>query len=136
MLSNNVSQTTYQDSRDRDLRLKQRQFQPLTQAVYIQREEVAQYDGFKLVEGMIDKTKPAHELHLIKKIGGLRKQPHWVRKALAELGFNIKKKQEWDVVYSIQPNTTRVNDLLWLCKHMVKVSPIKVSDGVLGGFNL
>lgn len=108
------------------MRLKQRVFPHLTQAVYVQKEEVAQYDGFKLVEGMIDPNQKPHEFHLIKKIRKLKKEPFWVKNALAELGFKISKGKEWTVVYNVQPNTPRVNDLLWLCKHLVKITPIKV----------
>lgn len=131
MSSNNVSQTKYQNSRDRDLRLKQRVFPKLTQEVFVQKEEVAQYDGYKLVEKLIDPNEKPHEFHLIKKIVKVRTQPHWVKKALVELGFEISKEKQWRVVYRIQPNTPRVNDLLWLCKHMVKVTPIKVNLKIL-----
>lgn len=122
--NNNISLTTYQDSRDRDLRLKQRRMQPLTPAVYIERQEVATNDGYRLIDDL--DVRPPHELHLIKKTSGVRGEPYWIRDALAELGFKSKRHNEWQVVYTIQPNTGRVNQLLWLCKHLVKVTPVKV----------
>lgn len=124
--ANTIKQTTYQDSRDRDLRLKQRRFQPPTPSVFIERKEVETNDGYRLVEPLIDPSQKPHELHLIKKVSGLKNEPYWVRDALAKLGFKTKKKDEWSVIYSVHPNTIRVNELLWLCKHLVKVTPIKV----------
>ncbi len=93
----------------------------------IQRHEVANYDGFKMIEPLIDQTKEPHKLHLIKKIKDLRGEPWWVKNAMNKLGFDGKK--EWIKTYSIRPNTLDVNNWLWLCKHMVKITPINMDDG-------
>lgn len=108
--------------------LKQREsFKPLTPAVYIQKKEVETYDGYKLIEPSLDPNKKPHELHLIKKIANFFGEPYWIRDAMKKLGFESKREKEWRVVYSVQPNTTQVNELLWLCKHLVKITPIKVN---------
>lgn len=121
--------SSYQTSYDRDLRQKQAKFPKLTQQIYVQDKEVETYDGYKLVEPLIDKNQPPHELHLIKKVGKLVGEPWWVKDAMKKLGFKAYMSKEWDVVYNIRPNTTEVNKLLWYCKHVVKVIPIKFKNG-------
>jgi hypothetical protein len=119
----------HQTTDDLNLRAKQRKFPKLTNEIYIQKEEVPQYDGFKLVEPMIDKTKEPHKLHLIKKIRSIRGEPHFVKTALEKLGFNKKNKDEWKKVYTVKPNTPYYNDLLWTCKHMIKITPVELNNG-------
>ncbi len=126
------SRSYYQTSKDRDLRTKQnKEWKPLTQEVFVQKQEVATRDGFKLVEPMLDPSQKPHELHLIKKTASIFGEPWWVRKALKTLGFSIIRAKEWEVVYNVQPNTAEINKCLWLCKHMVRVTPIKFKNGYL-----
>ncbi len=108
----------------------QRTFPKLTSQVYIEREEVKQYDGYSLVEPLIDKSKEPHKLHLIKKIKSLKGEPWWVRESMIKLGFETKKKDEWSIVTSIKPNTPEINNLLWMCKHCIKITPINFKNGV------
>jgi hypothetical protein len=122
--------TFYQSSDDRSLKNKQhKHFKKLTQAVYVQKQEVATKDGYRLVEPMIDRTSKPHELHLIKKTSGVTGEPWWVREALEKLGFVSLRDKEWTVTYSVRPNTREVNDTLWLCKHMVRVVPVRFKNG-------
>jgi hypothetical protein len=124
------SRSYYQTSDDRNLRTKQnKQWKPLTQEVFVQKQEVATKDGYKLVEPMLDHTQKPHELHLIKKTGSIVGEPWWVRSALKTLGFTIIRFKEWDVVYNVQPNTAEINKSLWLCKHLVRVTPVKFKNG-------
>lgn len=122
----------YQTSDDRNLKTKQeKQFPKLTQEIYVQRGEVATHDGYKLIEPVLEHSQPPHELHLIKKIGKLNGEPWWVREAMKKLGFSVVKgAKEWKTVYNVQPNTPEVNKQLWLCKHLVKVTPITFKNGV------
>jgi hypothetical protein len=79
---------------------------------------------------MLDPNQKPHELHLIKKIGKLVGEPRWVKTAMAKLGFKTQMPKEWSVVYSIKPNITEINNLLWVCKHIVKITPIKFKNGL------
>jgi hypothetical protein len=82
-----------------------------------------------LVEPLLEaENHKPHQLHLIKKIGGVKGEPWWVREALKKLGFNTVRQKEWTVVYNVQPNTAQVNNLLWLCKHLVRVTPVKFKN--------
>ena len=119
----------YQTSDDLDLRKIQDNFPKLTQQVYMEKEEVKQYDGFSLVEPLIDESKEPHKLHLIKKIKSVFGEPWWVREGLVKLGFVSKIGSEWSIVTSIKPNTPEINKILWLCKHCVKVTPIYLKNG-------
>ncbi|CAF0841321.1 unnamed protein product [Brachionus calyciflorus] len=122
--------SSYQTSSDRSLRTKQvKQFPKLTQQVYVQTQEVPTYDGQKIVEPLLDPNQVPHELHLIKKTGKLLGEPWWVKEAMKKLGFKTYMTKEWDVVHSIKPNTPEINKLLWYCKHVVKVVPIKFKNG-------
>lgn len=122
--------SNYQTSEDRDLFKKQKKHFPrYTQEIYVQRKEVPEKNGYRLVEPLIDPNHKPHELHLIKKIKSLNGEPWWVRTALQQLGFSVAKKKEWSVVYSVQPNTAEINNLLWSCKHMVKVMPVIFKNG-------
>jgi hypothetical protein len=114
---------------DRNLRQKQYNFPKHTQEVYIQKEEVKTYDSYTLIEPLFDPKEKPHELHLIKKIGKLVGEPKWVKTAMAKLGFQIRMNKEWKIVYVIKPNIKEINDLLWLCKHIVKIMPIKFKNG-------
>jgi hypothetical protein len=114
---------------DRDLRQKQYNFPKHTQEIYIQKEEVKTYDNYTLVQPLIDPNERPHELHLIKKIGKLIGEPKWVKTAMIKLGFHIRMNKEWKIIYSIKPNIKEINDLLWLCKHIVKITPIKFKNG-------
>ena len=115
----------YQSSQYRDLKKRQREFPSANSKIFIPNQEVKCQDGF----GLIDKPEQPHELHLVKKIKKIRDEPWWVRKALNELGFDVSRRYQWDVVYRIVPNTKEINDILWLCKHMVKVTPVKFKNG-------
>jgi hypothetical protein len=117
----------YQTTKERQMRYKQNKFQGYTQQVLMQKKEVANYDGFKMVEPLIDNTKEPHKLHLIKKIRSLKGEPWWVRNAMQKLGFDIKK--EWTKTYSVRPNTPDINNLLWMCKHMIKLVPVSMLHG-------
>ncbi len=119
----------YMTTDDRDLKKKQIRFPKKTQQIYIQREEVKTSDGYALVEPLIDPNEPPHELHLIKKVTSLVGEPWWVKKAMKKLGFEYTIPKQWRVVYSIQPNTKEINDLLHLCKHVVKILPVKFKNG-------
>ena len=119
----------YQTTKDRDLRKKQMKFPKLTQQIYVQNKEVKQNDGFALIEPSLDPERKAHELHLIKKTGSVRGEPWWVRKALQKLGFVSERAKEWQVTYTIQPNTSQVNNQIWLCKHLVKLLPVTFKNG-------
>ncbi|RNA04819.1 39S ribosomal mitochondrial [Brachionus plicatilis] len=121
--------SSYQSSDDRSLKQKQYRFPKLTQQVYVQTEEVATYDGYKIVEPLIDPEQKPHELHLIKKTGKLIGEPWWVKDAMKKLGFKTYMTKEWDVVYNIRPNTPEVNKLLWYCKHVVKILPVTFKNG-------
>jgi hypothetical protein len=112
------------------LLIKQRSFPKLTSQIYIEKHEVKQYDGYSLVEPLIDTTKEPHKLHLIKKTKSIFGEPWWVRNALEKLGFHTKRNEEWKIVHSIKPNTPEINKLLWICKHCVKIKPIDLEKGV------
>ena len=116
-------------SDDRDLKKKQLRFPKQTQQLYIQNKEVKQNDGYALVESLLDSNEKPHELHLIKKVGGLYGEPWWVRKAMKSLGFESNIRKEWKTTYTIRPNTSEVNDLLHLVKHIVKILPVKFKNG-------
>lgn len=119
------SNNSYLTTDDRDLIKKQRKFPKLTSQIYVQTEEVKQNDGFSLIES----DTPAHELHLIKKTRSVVGEPWWIKKALKTLGFNGHARNEWKVIYTIQPNTTEVNNMLMQCKHMFKILPVKFVNG-------
>lgn len=114
---------------DRDLNKKQYRFPKQTQQIYIQNKEVKQSDGYALVESLIDSKEKPHELHLIKKVAGLKGEPWWVRKAMKSLGFQSTLNKQWLTTYTIQPNTTEINNLLHLVKHIVKIMPVKFKNG-------
>ena len=116
---------------DRDLKKKQLRFPKQTQQMYIQKKEVKTSDGYSLIEPLISMNEQPHELHLIKKISGLVGQPWWVKKAMKSLGFQWYMNKEWQTVYTIQPNTKEINDLLYLCKHVVKILPIKFKNNLM-----
>ena len=124
-----LNRSFYQTTKERDLRYKQRQFPKKTQQIYIQDQEVKQYDGYSIVEPLIAPDYKPHELHLIKKIHKLVGEPWWVKKSMVKLGFVSYMTVEWKVIYSIQPNTVEVNKLLNLCKHVIKVLPVKFLNG-------
>jgi hypothetical protein len=111
------------------LRQKQKKFPRLTQKIYVEDKEVKTKDGFSLIEPLLDANQTPHELHLIKKVAKLSGEPWWVRNAMRRLGFNTCIPREWRVVYSVRPNTTEVNAALALCKHMVKIVPVKFKNG-------
>ena len=79
---------------------------------------------------MIDRSVEPHKLHLIKKIKSLKGEPWWVRQSMVKLGFESKQKKEWITVTSIKPNTPEINNVLWLCKHCVKITPVNFKNGV------
>ena len=114
---------------DRDLKRKQLRFPKRTQQIYIQRQEVKDSDGYALVEPLVDQNEQPHELHLIKKVAVLGGEPWWVKRAMKQLGFECHFHKQWDVTYSIRPNTKEINDLLYLCKHVVKILPVKFKNG-------
>lgn len=120
----------YQTSKERSLLTKQYKFPKLTSQIYVQKEEVKCYDGHAVIEPMLqsDPHKP-HELHLLKKIGSVKGEPWWVRNALYRLGFLTLKHLEWRKTYSVQPNTKEINDNIWLCKHLIRVTPITFKNG-------
>ena len=115
----------YQSSRYRDLKKRQKEFPRATSQIFIPKHEVKCQDGF----GLIDKPEQPHELHLVKKIKEIRDEPWWVRLALKDLGFNASRSKQWDIVYRILPNTKEINETIWVCKHMVKVTPVKFKNG-------
>ena len=51
---------------------------------------------------------------------------------MSKLGFHTRINKEWKIVYTIKPNIKEINELLWLCKHMVKITPIKFKNGYPG----
>jgi hypothetical protein len=124
-----VPQNDYQTSKDRELLQKQRKFPTLTAAVYIQNKEVPTHDGYRLIEPMLDESAKPHELHLVKKVGTIMHESWWVKGALKKLGFETDRKKQWQTVYSILPNTKEINDLLWMCKHLVRIVPVKFKNG-------
>ena len=97
----------------------------------MQNKEVKTNDGYAIVEPLLeqDLNKPPHELHLIKKIKNLIGEPWWVKKAMRDLGFKSHFRNEWDIVYNIKPNTTEINNIIWTCKHVVKITAIKFKNG-------
>ena len=113
--------TYYQTSIDRDLRKKQEKFPKKTQQIYIEKKEVKTYDNYTIVEPLIDPSQKPHELHLVKKVKSLIGEPWWVKNSMRQLGFNSYMNKEWKIIYNIHPNTTEINNLLWACKHVVKV---------------
>jgi hypothetical protein len=120
---------SYMTTKERNLLYKQSKFPKLTQKVFIQPNEVKTYDGYSLVEPMLQASdEPPHELHLIKKVGKLIGEPWWVKKAMRELGFKTFMTKEWQVIYNVQPNVPKINKCLWLCKHLVKITPIKFKN--------
>lgn len=120
---------SYQTSHDRDLVVKQRKFPTLTPAVYVEKKEVETYDGYKLIEPLLDKDHKPHELHLIKKIANMEGEPKWVKRAMKKLGFEVTPRSEWKVVYNVKPNTPEINELLWLCKHLVRITAVNFKNG-------
>lgn len=113
---------------DRDLKKKQLRFPKQTQQIYIQNKEVKTSDNYSLIAPLVENQQP-HELHLIKKVSRLTGEPWWVKKAMKQLGFQSHFTKEWQVTFTIQPNTTEINDLLHLCKHCVKIVPVKFKNG-------
>ena len=95
----------------------------------IEKEEVKQYDGYSLIDGMIDKSQAPHKLHLIKKIKELKGEPWWVKEAMSKLGFYTRRNNEWHITVSVKPNTQEINNIIWLCKHCVKITPINLENG-------
>jgi hypothetical protein len=117
-------------SKERDLNYKQAKFPKLTQQIYIQPNEVKTYDGYALVEPLLQKSdEPPHELHLIKKVGKLIGEPWWIKNAMRQLGFNTYLTKEWQIIYNVKPNVPKINNYLWLCKHLVKIMPISFKNG-------
>lgn len=119
----------YQTTKDQNLLEKHKRFPKLTTSIFVEKKEVKQYDNYSIVDKMIDTTKEPHKLHLIKKTKTIVGEPNWVRDALQKLGFFRSPKKEWRKIYSVKPNTPQINDLLWLCKHCVKVTPINMENG-------
>jgi hypothetical protein len=120
-----LQRSYYQTTKERDLKNKKFKFPQKTQEIYTQDKEVKTCDGFSLIEPLVDKNQKPHELHLIKKIGKLVGEPWWIKDAMVKLGFKAYMSREWTVIYNIQPNTVEVNKMLMLCKHVVKVLPVK-----------
>ena len=129
MFQKSLVRTYYQTSIDRDLRKKQEKFPKKTQQIYIEKKEVKTYDNYTIVEPLIDPSQKPHELHLVKKVKSLIGEPWWVKNSMRQLGFNSYMSKEWKIIYNIHPNTTEINNLLWVCKHVVKVTPIKFKNG-------
>jgi hypothetical protein len=128
-LKNVIKRSYYQTTADRKLRRKQHNFPQKTAKIYIQDKEVKTSDGYAIVEPLLSQNRKPHELHLIKKIASVFGEPFWVRDALDKLGFDSRRKNEWKIVFNIQPNTLEVNQTIMLCKHMVKVLPVVFLNG-------
>jgi hypothetical protein len=116
-----IRQLAYQTTYDRNVKNKQKEHPKLTHKIYIETGEVKTYDNY----GLLNENHKPHELHLIRKIATIKGEPWWARKALVDLGFEKSRGNEWKTVHTIKPNTTAVNKAINLCKHLVKITPIK-----------
>lgn len=84
-----------------------------------------QYFGFQYyprVPGEEDNACEPTPLHLVTRVKCLKGKPWWDKEIMQKIGLNKKRSD-----ISIVKNTPEMNAMLWKVKHLVKVTPIRVS---------